>query len=162
MTQATSLERDDRPTVPVVRSHDVARAIPLLARVCFSAVFVLSAPHHFSAGTIDAAAAKGVPLAELAVPLAGVIAAAGGLSVLFGYKAKTGGWLLVLFLVPVTLFMHRFWSETDPTVAQMQTINFMKNVGLLGGALAFAYFGAGPLSADARIARNEVTGKYAR
>ena len=38
----------------------------------------------------------------------------------------------------------------------MQLENFLKNTGLLGGALTIAYFGAGPLSADARIARMHV------
>jgi len=91
-----------------------------------------------------------VPLASLAVPVAGLIALAGGLSVAFGYRAKIGAWLLVLFLVPVTITMHNFWTVTDPTMAQLQMAMFMKNVGLMGGALLLSYFGAGPLSLDAR------------
>jgi len=39
---------------------------------------------------------------------------------------------------------------TDPMMAQMQQAHFLKNVGLLGGALLIAYFGAGPLSLDDR------------
>jgi putative oxidoreductase len=30
----------------------------------------------------------------------------------------------------------------------MQAANFMKNMGLLGGALLICYFGSGPLSLD--------------
>jgi len=37
-------------------------------------------------------------------------------------------------------------------MAQMQQIMFMKNVAMLGGALLISYFGAGPLSLDARAA----------
>ena len=150
------VDQDDRPTLPLVRSHDASRLLPLAGRACLATIFLLSAPHLFSQEAIGAAAAQGVPLADVAVPLAGVFAAVGGLSVLFGYKAKTGALLLALFLVPVTLFMHRFWSAADPHVAQMQLENFLKNTGLLGGALMIAYFGAGPLSADARIARIHV------
>jgi uncharacterized membrane protein YphA (DoxX/SURF4 family) len=40
-------------------------------------------------------------------------------------------------------------------MAQMQMAQFMKNVALVGAALYMAFFGAGPLSLDARIARNE-------
>jgi len=40
-----------------------------------------------------------VPLAAIAVPLSGVLAIAGGLSILLGYRAKLGAWLIVLFLV---------------------------------------------------------------
>lgn len=129
--------------------RDASRLIPLAGRVLFSAIFILSAPHHFSNAVVEAAALQGVPLPDLAVPLAGVVAATGGLSILFGYKTKLGAWLIVLFLVPVTLFMHRFWGVADAQTAQMQMAHFMKNVALVGGALAFAYFGAGPLSVDA-------------
>ena len=126
------------------------RYLVLLGRICFAAIFILAAPGHFKAQEIAYAANAGVPLASLAVPVAGLIALAGGLSVAFGYRAKIGAWLLVLFLVPVTLTMHNFWTVTDPTMAQLQMAMFMKNVGLMGGALLLSYFGAGPLSLDAR------------
>jgi putative oxidoreductase len=74
----------------------------------------------------------------------------GGLSILLGYKAKIGAWLLVLFLVPVTLLMHNFWAVKDPMMAQMQMAMFLKNVTMLGGALLISQFGAGRLSVDAK------------
>src|SRR5438132_832085 len=83
---------------------------------------------HFSAAYIGYAAQQGVPAAGLLVPLSGVIATLGGLSVTFGYKAKLGAWLLVLFLVPVTLAMHNFWAVTDPMMRGVQMALFMKNV----------------------------------
>jgi len=126
------------------------RYLVLLGRICFAAIFILAAPGHFKAQEIAYAANAGVPLASLAVPVAGLIALAGGLSVALGYRAKIGAWLLVLFLVPVTITMHNFWGVTDPTMAQLQMAMFMKNVGLMGGALLLSYFGAGPLSLDAR------------
>jgi putative oxidoreductase len=61
-----------------------------------------------------------------------------------------GAAFLVAFLVPVTLSMHAFWAVKDPMMAQIQMAMFMKNVGLLGGALLVAHFGAGPYSLDAR------------
>ncbi len=122
----------------------------LAGRILFSAIFIMSAFGHFSKGTIGYAAAQGVPLASIAVPLSGIIALLGGLSVALGYKARWGAWLLVLFLLPVTLLMHNFWTVKDPMMAQMQQIMFMKNVSMLGGALLISHFGAGPLSLDAR------------
>ena len=94
-----------------------------------------------------------MPLAAIAVPLSGVLAIVGGLSILLGYRAKLGAWLIVLFLVPVSLMMHKFWTVTDPTMAQLQMVLFMKNVSMLGGALLISQFGAGPFSLDARRAR---------
>jgi putative oxidoreductase len=106
---------------------------------------------HFSPQVIGYAAQQGVPLAGLLVPLSGLIALVGGLSILFGYRARIGAWLLVLFLVPVTLMMHRFWDVADPMMAQIEQSMFMKNLSMLGGALLIAYFGAGPFSLDARF-----------
>jgi putative oxidoreductase len=92
-------------------------------------------------------------LASIAVPLSGVVAIVGGLSILLGYRAKLGAWLIVLFLIPVTLMLHKFWLVTDPMMAQIQMILFMKNVSMLGGALLITQFGAGPFSLDARRSR---------
>jgi len=82
-----------------------------------------------------------------------VLAIADGLSILLGYRAKLGAWLIVLFLIPVTLMMHKFWAVTDSMMAQIQMIMFMKNVSMLGGALLISQFGAGPFSLDAPRSR---------
>ena len=120
----------------------------VLGRVLFAAIFVMAGPSHFSQGSIAFAASKGVPLASVAVPLSGLIALAGGLSIALGYRAKLGGWLIVLFLVPVTVMIHNFWAMADPAAVQMNQVMFMKNLSMLGGALLIAYFGSGPLSLD--------------
>jgi putative oxidoreductase len=119
-------------------------------RICFSLIFIAAGLNHFTAKSIALAASHGVPLASIAVPLSGILALAGGLSVLFGFHAKLGARLIVLFLVPVTLAAHRFWGLADPTEPEMQLIMFMKNVSMIGGALIVSYFGAGPFSLDAR------------
>jgi len=54
-------------------------------------------PGHFTKQLIGYAASQGVPLASVAVPLSGVLAFAGGLSILLGYRVRLGAWLLVLF-----------------------------------------------------------------
>jgi putative oxidoreductase len=121
----------------------------LVGRVLYSLIFVMASLGHFSQGTINYAAAHGVPLAALAVPVSGILALLGGLSVAFGYKAKWGAALLALFLLPVTLMLHNFWAMQDPAIAQMHQIMFLKNVSMLGGALLIFNFGSGPLSLDA-------------
>jgi len=126
--------------------------LPLIGRICLSAIFILATPGHFTAGYAAMAAQAGVPAARVLVPLAGVLSLAGGLSIAFGYKAKLGAWLLVVFLIPVTVTMHAFWAVGDPMMHAIQQGMFMKNVAMLGGALLIAYFGAGPLSLDSRRA----------
>jgi putative oxidoreductase len=122
----------------------------LLGRILFGGVFIVSAPGHFGHDMIQSAANHNVPIPSLLVPLSGIIALLGGLSIILGFKARLGAWLLILFLVPVTLFMHNFWAVLDPSIAEMQQMMFMKNLTVLGGALVIAYFGAGPLSVDER------------
>ncbi len=89
-------------------------------------------------------------MASVAVPFSGVLAFVGGLSIVLGYRAKLGAWLIVLFLVGVTPMIHKFWVVTDPMMYQMQFVMFMKNVSMLGGALLITQFGSGPWSLDAR------------
>jgi uncharacterized membrane protein YphA (DoxX/SURF4 family) len=79
----------------------------LAGRILFSLLFIAAAPGHFSSATIGYAASQGVPLASLAVPVSGILALLGGLSIALGYKTKLGALALVAFLVPVTFMMHR-------------------------------------------------------
>src|ERR1700740_670165 len=128
-------------------------AVVVLGRFFFALIFLVSGPLHFSKQEVAYAAAQGVPLPSILVPFSGLLALAGGLSILLGYRAKLGAWLIVLFLVPVSLMMHKFWTVTDPMMAQIQMVLFMKNVSMLGGALLVSQFGAGPFSLDARRSR---------
>jgi putative oxidoreductase len=125
----------------------------LLGRILFSAIFITSGLSHFSQEQIQYAANHGVPVPSLLVPLSGIIAFLGGLSILLGYKTRWGAWLLVIFLVPVTLMMHNFWAVSDPNAAKLQQIAFFKNLSMLGGALLIAYFGPGSLSLDHKLGK---------
>jgi putative oxidoreductase len=71
-------------------------------------------------------------------------------SILLGYRARSGAWLIVLFLAAVTPMPHKFWAVSDPMMHQMQFIMFRKNVSMLGGALLITQLGPGPWSLDAR------------
>jgi putative oxidoreductase len=123
--------------------------IVLIGRILFSLIFIFSGFSHFKKESIDYAASHGVIMPEVLVPASGVLAIVGGISVLLGLKARSGAWLLVLFLVPVTFMMHNFWALTDPGMKQTQMHMFMKNISMLGGAFLITYFGAGPFSLDA-------------
>jgi putative oxidoreductase len=109
-------------------------------------IFITAAPRHFSREGIEHAAQLGAPIAGLLVPISGVLALAGGLSIAFGYQARWGAWMLVAFLMPVTVIMHAFWRVPDPAAAHTQQAMFAKNLSMLGAALLITYFGSGPLS----------------
>ena len=127
--------------------------LSFVSRQLFAVIFIIASAGHFESSTIASAAQHGVPMAELMVPLSGLIALAGGLSVLFGFHARLGGWLLVLFLVPVTVIMHNFWAMSDPASFQTQLTLFIRNLLLLAGALWIACCGACAFSLDALMAR---------
>ncbi len=124
------------------------RYLVLTGRILYSLIFLMAILGHLKKETIEHASAHGVPMAAVLVPLSGVFATLGGLSIALGFKTKTGAWFVILFLVPVTLTMHAFWKETEAMQIQMQMNNFMKNTALIGAALIISYFGAGPLSFD--------------
>ena len=123
----------------------------LIGRILYSVIFIMAVVGHFSPHAAAYAEAKGVPYANWLVPISGVMAALGGLSIAFGYKAKTGAWLIILFLIPVSLYMHAFWKENDPIQVQMQMTNFLKNISMLGGAFIISSYGSGPLSIDSLL-----------
>jgi len=145
-------------SLPVPRRTSAAESAPsaartgalvLAGRLLFALIVIFAGLNHFAPRTIAFAASQGVPPASLAVPLSGVLSIAGGLSILLGYRARLGAWLLVLFLIAVTP-MHKFWGIADPKMAQIQMVMFLKNLSMLGGALLITQFGAGPWSLDAR------------
>jgi len=134
----------------------------LVARLGLGAIFLISGVGKLAAWSATAAFAgsKGVPTVLLAA--ATVLELLGAISVLTGWKARWGAAALVAFLVPVTLVFHDFWAYQGAE-AQLQTIQFLKNVGIGGGLLAFFVAGPGALSVDARLSRvDPVQGTPAR
>src|ERR1700736_1081625 len=138
------------PARSLSQAPAIAGPIVLLGRLFFVLIFLMAGPNPLSGQTIAYAASQGVPLASIAVPFSGVVAIVGGLSILLGYRARIGAWLIALFLVAVTPMMHKFWIVPDPMMHQLQMILFMKNVAMLGGALLITQLGAGPWSLDSR------------
>ncbi len=61
-----------------------------------------------------------------------------------------------MFLIPTTLIFHNFWTY-DPAGMEykMQMMNFMKNTGLMGGALLVLAFGSGSISLDAMLPKRK-------
>jgi putative oxidoreductase len=115
---------------------------------CFLCCFLVGAlVERFVKQTIGFAASQGVPLASVLVPLSGLMAFFGALSILLGYRARLGAWLIAIFLIGVTP-MHKFWGITDPMMQQMQMVMCMKNLAMLGSALLITQFGSGPWSLD--------------
>ncbi len=147
------LERRGSVRRRIEASTDRGALMAPLGRALLSAIFIMYGFSHFTAGTINYAAQHGVPAASLLVPLSGVMAIVGGLSILLGYHARVGAWLLIVFLLVVTPVMHNFWAIGDPGARALQQGMFMKNLAMMGGAVLIGYFGAGPWSLDWSVRR---------
>lgn len=78
---------------------------------------------------------KGVPLPPLAVIVASSLLVIGGLSILTGYRPAIGIMTVVVFLAPVTLMMHNFWTISDPIIQEIEWHSFLSNMALAGSAL---------------------------
>ncbi|WP_135822458.1 DoxX family protein [Halostella litorea] len=111
----------------------------LAARVLFGGVLAFMGLNHFTDAESMAgyAGAKGVPAAGIMVPFTGGMLLVGGLLVAAGAYPLVGAGALAAFLLVATPKMHDFWNAGDPQERQNETISFLKNVGLLGTALAF-------------------------
>jgi putative oxidoreductase len=109
----------------------------LLGRLLYGGFFVLAGINHFQnlAMLAGYAGFKGVPAPKVAVAGSGVLILLGGLSIMSGFQTTLGLICIVLFLVPVTLMMHTYWSDTDPQTKMQNKVNFQKNVALLGAAV---------------------------
>jgi len=134
------------------------RTLFVLGRTIFGGFFAYSGINHFqnTEGMGQYAGAKGVPAPERAVQATGALLLAGGLSVILGLKPRQGLAALVAFLIPVSLQMHRFWEEQEQQKRQIEMINFMKNMALVGAALAMMQVEEPwPASVDAARAADE-------
>ena len=136
-------------SLSLATTQSASGVVVFLGRLLIALIFLMSGFTHFSKQTIGFAASQGVPLASIVVPAAGLLAFFGGLSILLGYRAKLGAWLIVIFLIGVTP-MHKFWGIADPMMQQTQMVMFMKNLTMLGGALLITQLGSGPWSLDRR------------
>src|SRR5258705_254541 len=129
--------------------------ILLLGRVLYGFFFIMSGYGHLTKLGMMAqyAGSQGVPAPKLAVGVSGLMLLGGGLSILLGFEPRIGALLLVAFLVPTAVLMHRFWGVADPMMAQNQMIHFWKNVVMAAAALlmySFSTLNTGPWSCSLR------------
>jgi putative oxidoreductase len=114
------------------------RTLFIVGRALFGGFFAYNGINHFLQvqSMRQYAEAKGVPQPDAAVRATGAMLVAGGASVIAGLKPREGLAMLVAFLIPTTIQMHRFWEADDPAKRQVEMVNFAKNVALIGAALA--------------------------
>jgi uncharacterized membrane protein YphA (DoxX/SURF4 family) len=80
----------------------------------------------------------GLPNPELMVRANGLGMVLAGSALALGIKPRLSALALAALMVPTTLAGHRFWDEPPGPGKSAQEVQFLKNVGLIGGLLLFA------------------------
>jgi putative oxidoreductase len=75
---------------------------------------------------------------ELLVRANGMAMVGAGSLLALGHLPRLASTVLAASLVPTTIAAHAFWNEQDPAVREQQKVQFLKNLGLLGGLLLAA------------------------
>jgi putative oxidoreductase len=132
------------------RSSDVLirhPAIALAGRVMFALIFFLSGVTHFTQlADYVALIPPAIPFRAFWVIVSAVVELVGATMIISNRYPRLGGWLIVLFLVPVTIVVHgvAMVTATDPQMQQIQTSFFLKGVTMAGGALLITQHGVRP------------------
>jgi putative oxidoreductase len=82
---------------------------------------------------------------RLLLALTIVLAVGGGLMILFGWYARRAAAVLFVWMSPVTVLYHDFWT-VQPVQLFNQTTHFLKNLAIMGALLHLFGMGPGPLS----------------
>lgn len=114
----------------------------LLARLVFGGVLAFTAIDNLRdlENNIAYAENNDAPQPELTVPFGSGALLVGSIGIALWRVPRLAALSVLTFLVPTTPIMHDFWA-VDEDQKEMQQIQFLKNLGLIGGALAFLVIG---------------------
>ncbi len=122
----------------------------LMARILFSAIFIFSGIAKIIGfqATLAYMTSAGLSWHPVGLEIIAIILElGGGLLVLLGWHTRLGAACLLLLTLLTSFLIHHFWSY-PADMAQMQMIQFMKNMAMIGGALYIFAFGPGAYSVD--------------
>jgi uncharacterized membrane protein YphA (DoxX/SURF4 family) len=128
-------------------AHDVAiihPAIGVAGRVMFTLIFFLSGITHFTnLSDYVALMPAAIPFRAFWVMISAVVELIGATLIVSNRAPRLGGWLIAIFLVPVTITVHGVGMVTAPDqqMQGIQTSFFLKGVAMTGAALLITQLG---------------------
>jgi uncharacterized membrane protein YphA (DoxX/SURF4 family) len=120
--------------------------IAFAGRLLFTLIFFLSGITHFTDhATYVALMPAAIPFRGFWVAISGVVELVGAAMIVTDRQPEVGAWLIVLFLVPVTITVHgvAMLSAADPQMQRIQASFFLKGVTMTGAALLITQLGVG-------------------
>lgn len=129
------------------RPRDLYLETPILGTIgrgMFTLIFFLSGITHFT--DIESYVRlmhEAIPARPFWVLVSGAVELAGAILILTNRAPRLGGWLLVLFLVPVTVAVHGVDMVLNPDerLRAIQLSFFLKGVTMTGAALLITQLG---------------------
>ena len=111
----------------------------LAGRILIALIFLQSGVEKFVhySGTLGYMTRAGLPFPEVLLVASGVVETLCALAIIAGWNSRAAAWVLVAWMIPVTLIFH------NPAAGQDAMIHFMKNVAITGGLLMLAALGPG-------------------
>jgi putative oxidoreductase len=109
-----------------------------LSRALVAAIFLISGFGKLAGFNqmVAMGASAGLPIPSVSIALAAGIELAGGLALLLGWQVRWASLALFVYLIPATLLFH-VANLSNPAQAQMQMVEVLKNLAIMGGLLKF-------------------------
>ena len=136
--------------MPASNANDIVILHPAVAisgRIMFTLIFFLSGITHFTnLQEYVALMPAAIPFRSFWVMISAVVELIGATLVVLNVYPRLGGWLIAIFLVPVTVTVHGVGMLTAPDsqMAGIQTSFFLKGVAMTGAALLITQLGVRP------------------
>jgi putative oxidoreductase len=127
----------------------------LVARILLIVLFVVSGWSKITnyAGTVGYMTQAGAPMPEVAALVAIVVEVFVALAVALGVWTRPLALVLALFTLGTALIGHPFWSM-EGAARYANSVNFYKNLSIIGGFLLLYVTGPGRYSIDAALGRS--------
>lgn len=123
--------------------------LPLVARLLLIAEFLIAVNGKITdwSGQAQYMAAHGMHFIPPLLGAALAIEALGALCLALGLWSRVAATILFVYLGIVSIELHDFWNLSG-MAADANMTQFFKNLGMMGGLLLIAAFGAGTWSVD--------------
>ena len=123
-------------------------ALILIARILMTMLFVISGYGKLTdfAGTVNYMQYVHAPLPQVAAVVAIVMELLVGLALLVGIRVRWLALAMLVFVAGTSLIGHPFWTMTGDS-RDLNQVQFLKNLAIMGGLLLLSITGPGRYSA---------------